>query len=250
MRQMTFGGSGRESNVISGSVESVIYANEENGYTILRLRTEEGNLITLVGTLPYAAPGEELTAEGSWSTRGAYGEQFKAEFAELNEAYRAAATNANFYAGAIMPLSANINNIGYAVTAMVGGILTVFGRMDVGALVTYMNYSRQVAMPVNQVSQQINSIVMGIAGASRVYELMDEKPEVLRISPHVLSLSPIQMATGIFQLFDIVQFFREAFQKFRQVLFAKLRISARIFLGKALDDKDRMRSRLQPSIAA
>lgn len=79
MRQMTFGGSGRESNVISGSVESVIYANEENGYTILRLRTEEGNLITLVGTLPYAAPGEELTAEGSWSTKGAYGEQFKAE---------------------------------------------------------------------------------------------------------------------------------------------------------------------------
>ena len=79
MRQMTFGGSGRESNVVSGSVESVIYANEENGYTVLRLRTDEGNLITLVGTLPYAAPGEELTAEGAWTTRGAYGEQFKAD---------------------------------------------------------------------------------------------------------------------------------------------------------------------------
>ena len=79
MRQMTFGGPNRETNVVSGSVESVIYANEENGYTVLRLRTDEGNLITLVGTLPYAAPGEELTAEGTWNTRGAYGEQFKAD---------------------------------------------------------------------------------------------------------------------------------------------------------------------------
>ena len=81
MSQLQFG-SGRETEVLSGSVESVIYTNEENGYTVLRLRTDEGKLTTLVGTLPYAAPGEELSAEGNWSTHTSFGEQFKAEHIE------------------------------------------------------------------------------------------------------------------------------------------------------------------------
>ena len=79
MSTLTFGAAGRETEVLSGSVESVIYTNEENGYTVLRLRTDGGKLTTLVGTLPYAAPGEELTAEGVWSTHSSFGEQFRAE---------------------------------------------------------------------------------------------------------------------------------------------------------------------------
>ena len=79
MSQMRFGGPEREGTVISGSVDSVIYSNDENGYTVLRLRLDEGGTATLVGTLPYAAPGEELTAVGSWSTHNSYGDQFKAE---------------------------------------------------------------------------------------------------------------------------------------------------------------------------
>ena len=79
MSQLRFGGTDREGTVISGSVDSVIYSNDENGYTVLRLRLDEGGTVTLVGTLPYAAPGEELTAVGSWSTHNAYGDQFKAE---------------------------------------------------------------------------------------------------------------------------------------------------------------------------
>jgi len=79
MSQMRFGGPDREGTVISGSVDSVIYSNDENGYTVLRLRLDEGGTATLVGTLPYAAPGEELTAVGSWSTHNSYGDQFKAE---------------------------------------------------------------------------------------------------------------------------------------------------------------------------
>ena len=79
MNQMRFGLPDREGTVISGSVDSVIYSNDENGYTVLRLRLDEGGTATLVGTLPYAAPGEELTAVGSWSTHNSYGDQFKAE---------------------------------------------------------------------------------------------------------------------------------------------------------------------------
>ena len=79
MSQMRFGGGEKGGTVISGSVDSVVYSNDENGYAVLRLRLDEGGTVTLVGTLPYAAPGEELTAVGSWSSHSAYGEQFKAE---------------------------------------------------------------------------------------------------------------------------------------------------------------------------
>ncbi len=79
MSQMRFGSPDRSGTVVSGSVDSVIYSNDENGYTVLRLNLDEGGIVTLVGTLPYAAPGEQLTAVGSWSTHSAYGDQFKAE---------------------------------------------------------------------------------------------------------------------------------------------------------------------------
>ena len=71
-----------ETGVISGSVESVIYTNEENGYTVFRLTLREGGTVTVVGTLPYAAPGEELTAQGQWMAHQIHGNQFKAERVE------------------------------------------------------------------------------------------------------------------------------------------------------------------------
>ena len=72
----------RELTEISGSVEAVIYKNEENGYTVLRLRDENDEVFTVVGTIPFAAPGETLLATGSWSTHAVHGRQFKAEFAQ------------------------------------------------------------------------------------------------------------------------------------------------------------------------
>jgi len=105
-------------------------------------------------------------------------DEAKAEFAELNEAYRAAATNANFYAGAIMPLSANINNIGYAFTAVAGGFLSLSMGLDIGGFATYLVYARQIAMPVNQVSQQLSAIFSALAGAERIFETIDSPAEV------------------------------------------------------------------------
>ena len=67
---------------ISGRISSVIYANEENGYTVLRLDTLDGGLTTVVGTLPSAYPGEELRAYGEWVTHPNHGRQFKCEYAE------------------------------------------------------------------------------------------------------------------------------------------------------------------------
>ena len=71
-----------EQTVISGSIESVIYTNEENGYTVFRLSLQEGGIVTVVGTLPYAAPGEELTAEGQWMAHQVHGTQFRADHME------------------------------------------------------------------------------------------------------------------------------------------------------------------------
>ena len=67
---------------ISGTVESVIYKNEENGYTVLRLNDQAGAMITVVGCFPYASPGESMIVTGSWMNHAVHGRQFKAEFAQ------------------------------------------------------------------------------------------------------------------------------------------------------------------------
>ena len=102
----------------------------------------------------------------------------KAEFDELNTAYRNAATDANFYAGTIFPLSANITNIGYALTAIAGGFLSLVMGFDLGGLAAFLTYSRQIGMPVSQVSQQLTAILSALAGAERIFEVMDTKPEI------------------------------------------------------------------------
>ena len=102
----------------------------------------------------------------------------KAEFAELNEAYRAAATDANFYGMSIMPMSANIMNIGYALTAVAGGYLALVRGFDLGGLATYLLYTRQVGRPIEQMGQQVNTILSALAGAERIFEVMDAPAEV------------------------------------------------------------------------
>ncbi len=101
----------------------------------------------------------------------------KADFAGLNEEYREAATAASFYSTAVMPIAGNLNHIGYAFTAMVGGLLAIFGGFDIGGFTIYLNYTKQVSQPLNQISQQINTILSALAGAERIFEVMDARPE-------------------------------------------------------------------------
>jgi ATP-binding cassette subfamily B multidrug efflux pump len=100
------------------------------------------------------------------------------EFRKRNEAYRQAATSANFYAAIVFPIVGNLSNITYAVTAMVGGLLTVAGRFDIGSLAAFLQYSRQVGMPVQQIANQFNTVLAALAGAERVFDVMDQVPEV------------------------------------------------------------------------
>jgi len=103
--------------------------------------------------------------------------QMRAEFYGINEGFREAAASASFYAGVIMPIMGNLNNVAYAGTAVLGGILAVAGRFDIGSLAAFLQYSRHIGMPINQISSQLNNILAAVAGAERVFEVMDRPPE-------------------------------------------------------------------------
>ena len=111
----------------------------------------------------------------------------KEDFDKLNESLRIDATNANRFANILGPIMGNIGNIMYVLIAIVGTIfylikvpnLTIVGitTLEIGYVVSFLNISRQFTNNINQSSQQINSIVMGLAGAGRVYNLLDEASE-------------------------------------------------------------------------
>ena len=104
-------------------------------------------------------------------------EQAKAEFRALNGTYRDAAQKANYYSIIIMPVSNNLMNISYALTAALGGVLSVLNGFDLGGLVIYLNYSKQIGQPLNQISQQMSTLLSAMAGAERIFEVMDTQPE-------------------------------------------------------------------------
>ena len=102
----------------------------------------------------------------------------KTEFEVLNENYRVAASKATTYSMALMPISAQLNNVGYAITAVLGGVLSVVSGFDVGGLVSFLSYSKQISQPVNQISMQMTTVLAAMAGAERIFEVMDAEPEI------------------------------------------------------------------------
>ena len=107
-------------------------------------------------------------------------EESKAEFKELNEALFVSADRANTYANYLGPLNAQIGNMSYVVCAIVGGALALgnVGGFTLGGLASFLTFNKSFNMPINQVSQQMNAIVMALAGAERIFTLLDEKVEV------------------------------------------------------------------------
>ena len=99
------------------------------------------------------------------------------EFALLNADMREKQLRAQFFGGIMGPIMGNTGQISYAITAGVGGILCVFGGFDVGGLSIFVNYSRQFSRPINELSHQMSTIFSALAGAERVFGLMDRDPE-------------------------------------------------------------------------
>ena len=99
------------------------------------------------------------------------------EFCRRNEALREASTKALTYSGMTVPTVVALSYVNYAVSACVGGLFALSGLTDLGTLASYLVYVRQSAMPMNQFTQQINFLLVALASAERIFEMMNEEPE-------------------------------------------------------------------------
>ena len=114
-------------------------------------------------------------------------QQNQKDFDVLNDEFRENATKANTYANIMMPIMGNLGHLQYVLVAIVGGLLAIaavpnltltgMGIMTLGGIASFLQLSRSFTMPISQVSQQINSVVMALAGAERIFELMDDPSE-------------------------------------------------------------------------
>lgn len=104
----------------------------------------------------------------------------KEEFDRLNEELRVDSYSAYKFANITMPLAGNLGYLEYLLVAVIGAVLTSSGSsiITIGTIISFLHLTRSIQMPINQVTNQINSIVMALAGASRIFEMMDEEPEV------------------------------------------------------------------------
>lgn len=135
-------------------------------------RLQQQNLGAMNGTIEESIEGlkvvkvfnhEEITNE---------------DFGRTNEEFRKTATNASFFSGIMGPCSTGINNASYATIALVGGILALTGKLSIGTFFTFLSYSKQFTQPINQIANQMNTIFSALAGAERVFDIMDMPSEV------------------------------------------------------------------------
>ena len=125
------------------------------------------------------------------------------EFELLNDDMRDKQFNAQFYGGIMGPIMGNTSQISYAVTAGLGGLLCLFRGFDVGGLSVFCNYSRQFSMPINNISQQTSTIFSALAGAERVFSIMDLTPEEADLPKNtgdkepILTPAPVYVGKGL-----------------------------------------------------
>ncbi len=107
-------------------------------------------------------------------------EENKKKFKELNDALFVSADKAHTYTNILGPITAQLGNVSYVLCAIVGGAMALsgFGGLTLGKLASFLTFNKSFNMPINQVTQQMNSIVMALAGAERIFNMMDEPEEV------------------------------------------------------------------------
>ena len=99
------------------------------------------------------------------------------EFSYLNEDLRDKQIKAQFFGGIMGPVMGNLSQVNYSLTACIGGLLCIFRNFDVGGLTVFLNFSRQFSRPINEISMQVSNVFSALAGAERVFAVMDAKPE-------------------------------------------------------------------------
>src|SRR5699024_6513315 len=100
------------------------------------------------------------------------------EFDVINESLRENATRANVFANILMPIMVNLSYVLYAILAMVGGMFAISGTVTIVTVIVFLQFSRSLSQPINQISQQMNTVLTALAGAERVFKVIDTDPEV------------------------------------------------------------------------
>ncbi len=127
-------------------------------------------------------------------------ERVEADFEVFNRDLNEKSTQAQFYAGLMMPLMQNLSTLNFVLVTIVGGLLAIFRGFDVGGLAAFLQYSRQFGRPVNQLASLYNSIQAAIAGAERIFEVIDEAPEPID-DAQAIALSDVK---GDVRMTDVV----------------------------------------------
>ena len=105
-------------------------------------------------------------------------DEIKNNFAKKNEQLRLDGTQANIIANSMMPAMSNMSNILYGIVAVAGGVMVVLSHLTLGTVIAFLQYTSSLMRPLGQVSQQMSAVLSALAGAERIFKLMDEEPEV------------------------------------------------------------------------
>ncbi len=154
-------------------------------YTRQGFREQQQYLGDLNGIIEETVTGQHVVK--AYVREQAVIEQFKV----VNRKLRAAASRAQIFAGTLGPISNFVNNVGLAIVAGAGGWMAVQGLATVGTIAAFINYARQFSMPLNQIANLYNTIQSAVAGAERVFEVLDEKPELVD-DPDAIPLTDIR----------------------------------------------------------
>lgn len=144
------------------------------GKSAINFKKQQKSIGTLNGYIEEMMEGQKVVKVFC------YEEETKDKFKELNDQLCESANNANKFANIMMPIMGNIGYINYVLTAIVGAALAIYGvnGFTIGGLAAFLQLTRMFNQPVAQISQQFNSIVMALAGAERVFRILDETPEL------------------------------------------------------------------------
>ncbi|MDE7334544.1 MAG: ABC transporter ATP-binding protein/permease [Lachnospiraceae bacterium] len=134
-------------------------------------RAQQAAIGTLNGYIEETVTGQKVVKVFN------HEEDAREEFEYLNKDLRGKQIKAQFFGGIMGPVMGNLSQVSYSLTACIGGILCVLRGFDIGGLTVFVNYSRQFSRPINEVAMQVNTIFSALAGAERVFAVMDEEPE-------------------------------------------------------------------------
>lgn len=160
--------------VLIGTVSMIAVMGTIGGKSAKYFVKQQASLGDVNGYIEEMVDGQKVVKVFTYESRA------KDTFDKKNEELCANATSANIFANILMPIMGNIGNVLYVLVAFVGGFLAIecgVNAITIGAIASFLQLTKAFVMPVSQVSQQMNAIIMAMAGAGRIFKLMDEKPE-------------------------------------------------------------------------